>query len=222
MDKSDGYDEHGKPSVGMGSIPYTPGALEKARSQVCYMMTGSGAPAGLFVARLINAIFVADSDNLDKLYLGFPQYVDAVRLYQTGELHKSVECKHEHTAHGHCLDCQRKVTAGHALKGERGKMSEKRFHIAETDYGYIVWAHWKYPDSLSGVTYENVFKNLADLQSWIKEFLDATTPKVLWRLDNEDRIMDDKERNAEDPQVKIVMVQHADGTQEIDPELKQQ
>lgn len=69
-------------------MAYTPEELLDARSRVCYLMTGSGMPSGSFVTSLIHTILIADCDNLDKLYLGFPALVDAVRLYQTGKLHK--------------------------------------------------------------------------------------------------------------------------------------
>ena len=40
--------------------------------------------AGSFIRSLIDAIMRADTPNTVKLYLGFPEYVDAVRAYQTG------------------------------------------------------------------------------------------------------------------------------------------
>lgn len=44
-----------------------------------------GIQPGSFTASLIKTIAIADSDNLARLRLGFPEYVDAVRAYQTGK-----------------------------------------------------------------------------------------------------------------------------------------
>ncbi len=41
-------------------------------------------PAGSFIRSLIDAIMRADTLNMQKLYLGFPEYVDAVKAYQSG------------------------------------------------------------------------------------------------------------------------------------------
>ena len=41
-------------------------------------------PAGSFIRSLIDAIMRADTPNTAKLYLGFPEYVDSVKAYQTG------------------------------------------------------------------------------------------------------------------------------------------
>lgn len=50
----------------------------------CFTIDGGTHP-GRFIERLIYAIANADSDNLARLRLGFPEYVDAVRAYQTGK-----------------------------------------------------------------------------------------------------------------------------------------
>lgn len=43
-----------------------------------------GLSGGGFIDKIINAIFVADLDNMRKLHKGFPGHVDAVRGYQAG------------------------------------------------------------------------------------------------------------------------------------------
>ena len=58
---------------------------EMIQQHVINRMMGGGIAPGSFIRNLIEAIAVADSTNLAKLHLGFPEYVDAVRAYQTGE-----------------------------------------------------------------------------------------------------------------------------------------
>jgi hypothetical protein len=73
--------------------PYTLESLHKAQAHVngfLNNLSGYGEIPGSFKMALIDAIFKADCNNLDKLYQVYPEYVDAVRLYQTGELHKVV------------------------------------------------------------------------------------------------------------------------------------
>jgi hypothetical protein len=74
-------------------MTYTKNEFTHARNQV-QLFFEDRHYLGSFKSALIDAIFHADTDNLDKLYLGFPALVDAVRLYQTGELHKVVMVQH--------------------------------------------------------------------------------------------------------------------------------
>jgi len=72
---------------------YTPSELEKAQHQVKEFLQDHQTPGG-FKGALIEAIFKADCDNLDKLYSVYPEYVDAVRLHTTGYKHNElVEAK---------------------------------------------------------------------------------------------------------------------------------
>jgi hypothetical protein len=80
---------------------YTTEEFTKAQHQVKGFLQGNGVSStvfkgrpGSFMSALIDTIFKADCNNLDKLYTVYPEYVDAVRLYQTGELHKGVMVQH--------------------------------------------------------------------------------------------------------------------------------
>jgi len=61
--------------------------MSKAEIQVLHFFgfTEGTYPAGSFFRSLIDAIKRADTPNSQKLYLGFPEYVDAVKAYQTGK-----------------------------------------------------------------------------------------------------------------------------------------
>jgi len=58
--------------------------IDTIQRHVLWAFTMDGVCPGRFIERLIYAIANADSDNLARLRLGFPEYVDAVRAYQTG------------------------------------------------------------------------------------------------------------------------------------------
>ena len=60
--------------------------MTKEVSQVLFFFgrTEGTLPAGSFVNSLIDAIMRADTQNMQKLHLGFPEYVDAVKAYQSG------------------------------------------------------------------------------------------------------------------------------------------
>ena len=60
--------------------------MTQIESKVLYLFgfkTGT-EPSGSFITTLSDAIMRADTTNSHKLYLGFPEYVDAVKAYQTG------------------------------------------------------------------------------------------------------------------------------------------
>lgn len=61
--------------------------MTKAEMQVLnyFGFTEGTYPAGSFIRSLIAAIMRADTPNSHKLHLGFPEYVDAVKAYQTGK-----------------------------------------------------------------------------------------------------------------------------------------
>lgn len=61
--------------------------MTKAETQVLHFFgyTEGTYPAGSFIRSLIDAIMRADTPNSQKLFLGFPEYVDAVKAYQTGK-----------------------------------------------------------------------------------------------------------------------------------------
>lgn len=57
---------------------------DMAQQHILAAFGRGGIQPGSFTASLIKTIAIADSDNLARLRLGFPEYVDAVRAYQTG------------------------------------------------------------------------------------------------------------------------------------------
>lgn len=67
-------------------MSYTLDEFKHASDQV-QMFLQDKSRLGSFKSALIEAIFRADHDNLDKLYLGFPAFVDAIRIHQTGQVH---------------------------------------------------------------------------------------------------------------------------------------
>jgi len=58
--------------------------LTHEENQVAHVFKRGGYPAGNFIRALIEAIIYADTPNSIKLHNEFPEYVDAVKGYQTG------------------------------------------------------------------------------------------------------------------------------------------
>ena len=58
--------------------------LTHEENQVAFEFKRGGYPGGSFIRGLIQLITLADSPNSRKLHSIFPEYVDAVKGYQTG------------------------------------------------------------------------------------------------------------------------------------------
>lgn len=59
--------------------------LSHEENQVAHEFKRGGYPGGNFIRALIQAIIYADTPNSRKLHKEWPEYVDAVKGYQTGK-----------------------------------------------------------------------------------------------------------------------------------------